>query len=308
MTGSGVTTASYRACAAIARREARNFYFAFLLLPRERRRAMCALYAFMRQTDDLADEEKGIGEKRRALEEWRRSLAFALGAGVEPATTSSFGERDEAGGLEARGRAILPAFVDAVATYGIPVEYLWDVIDGVSGDLEAVNFATFAELRRYCYRVASVVGMCCLHVWGYRSEGGEAERLADSCGVALQLTNILRDVREDAARGRVYLPTEDLEKFGVDRGELRAATVSDRLKALLAFEGARAQEFYRRGAPLVKMVSPVGRPVLRTIVGIYRALLDEIAARGYEVLAKRVRVPGWKKASIAFRSLAGSVE
>jgi phytoene synthase len=300
------TWASYRACERIARREARNFFLAFMLLPPDRRRAMCALYAFMRQTDDIADGEGELDDKRIALAEWKRLLETAV-ASVANRTGNSLGDHQARSRLPGRALEIMPALADAVRRYEIPVEYLREVIDGVSGDMGAVAFETFEELRAYCYRVASVVGISCMHIWGYRSEAGEAERLADACGVALQLTNILRDVREDAARGRVYLPIEDLVRYGVEPHELRAARPGERLRELLEFQGARAYEFYRRGAPLVRLVAPVGRPVLRTIVGVYRALLDEIASRGYDVFSKRVAVPGWKKASIAVWSLAENV-
>ncbi len=171
-------------------------------------------------------------------------------------------------------------------------------------DLEPRPFATFDDLYSYCYRVASAVGLSCVHIWGFRSDGGRAEALAEACGVALQLTNILRDVGEDAARGRVYLPQEDLERFGVRIEDLSAPRVGDRLRDLLAFEGRRAYDYYDQARPLAGLVAPVGRPVLGTIVGIYRALLDEIAGRGYEVLAGRVALPSRRKAGIALRSLA----
>lgn len=172
-------------------------------------------------------------------------------------------------------------------------------------DVEPRPFATFDELERYCYLVASAVGLCCLHVWGFRSEGGRAESLAEAYGIALQLTNILRDVGEDARNGRVYLPREDLDRFGVTRDDLAASQVSPPLRRLLGFEAQRCASFYERAAGLVPLVDPVGRPALRTIVNIYHALLDEIVRRDYEVLARRVRVPAWRKAWIAARALAG---
>src|SRR5262249_53854810 len=162
------------------------------------------------------------------------------------------------------------------------------------------------ELAGYCYHVASVVGLSCLHIWGYRSEGGKAERLAEGCGIALRLTNILRDVRDDAREGRIYLPREDLERFGVEPDELAAGgRPSDRVRALLAFEGQRAYQFYEDAPHLAPLIDPVGRPVLWTIVGIYRALLDEIARRDYHVLDGRVSLPPWRKFAIAIRALAG---
>ncbi|RUL86218.1 phytoene/squalene synthase family protein [Tautonia sociabilis] len=277
---------SYRFCHALSRREAKNFYYSFLLLPPRLRRSMCALYAFLRHTDDLADEPGTIEEKRTGLVRWRSDLDRALGG-------------------EAVSWPGLPALADAVGRHGIPPRFLHEVIDGVEMDLEPRPFGTFQELHGYCYRVASAVGLCCIHIWGYRSDGGKAEALAEACGVALQLTNILRDVREDALLGRVYLPMEDLDRFGVAPDELKAPVPSDRLRALLAFQGGRAYEFYGQASPLIRLVAPVGRPVLAAIVGIYRGLLDEIARRDYDVLASRVSLPAWRKAVITAGALAG---
>lgn len=277
--------ASYRFCGELSRREARNFYYSFLLLPPALRRSMCALYAFMRHTDDLADEPGSVDAQRLALDGWRGDLEETLSGRLK---TSWPG---------------FPALADTVERHGIPQRYLEEVIDGVAMDLEPRPFATFDDLYGYCYRVASAVGLCCIHIWGYESDGGRAEELAEACGVALQLTNILRDVREDARRGRIYLPQEDLERFGVRPEELSLDRPGDRVRALFEFEGRRAYNYYEKAAPLSGLVAPVGRPVLATIAGIYRALLDEIARRDYDVLAGRVSLPPWRKAAIAARSL-----
>lgn len=281
---------SYRFCAALSRREARNFFYAFLLLPAERRRSMCTLYAFLRRTDDLADGLGSPDQKARALASWRCALDSALGG-------------------DANAWPGFPALADTVARHAIPPQLLHAVIEGVSMDIQPRGFATFAELANYCYHVASVVGVCCLHIWGYRSNGGEAERLAEHCGYALQLTNILRDVRDDALAGRIYLPRDDLARFGVEPGALAAAGRPDaRVRELLAFEARRAYEFYEDARRLVPLVDPVGRPVLRTIVGIYRALLDEIARRDYNVLDERISLPSWRKIAIALRAIGGRME
>jgi len=248
---------------------------------------MCALYAFLRRTDDLADEPGSPPEKSRALAAWRGELEAALAG---------------------RGTAWpgLRALADTIAQHGIPADLLHEVIEGVSMDVQPRRFATFDDLAGYCHRVASVVGLCCLHIWGYRSEGGTAEQLAESCGIALQLTNIIRDVRDDARNGRVYLPDEDMAQFCVDPEELAAGgEPSDQARALLTYEGERAYRFYDHARPLAALVAPVGRPVLLTIVGIYRALLDEIARRDYNVLDGRVSVPPWRKTAIALCGLAG---
>lgn len=284
MSGDAATASSYEYCAGIARREARNFHQAFRLLPRDRGLAMCALYAFMRRTDDLADEPGGAPSKTAALEHWRESLDSALD-----------GHSSSWPGF--------PALADTVRRRGIPREHLHAVITGVSMDVCPREYADFRELAYYCYHVASVVGLCCIHIWGYESDGGRAERLAEGCGIALQLTNILRDVREDARNGRVYLPRDDMSRFGVVPGDLDADRTKPGVKELLAFEAHRAYRYYDQVHELVPLVGPVGRPVLLTITGIYRALLDAIAARDFEVLSARVTVPGWRKAAIALGSL-----
>jgi 15-cis-phytoene synthase len=278
--------ASYRFCGALSRREAKNFYYSFLLLPPQRRRSMCALYAFMRQTDDLADDPAPGRDRVVLLDRWRRDVHRALEAGVSGAWPG------------------LAALAATVERHAIPRQYLDDVIDGVAMDLHPQPFPTFDDLYGYCYRVASAVGLSCLHIWGYRSDGGRAESLAEACGIALQLTNILRDVREDAQKGRVYLPQEDLGRFGVAPEELSAQWPSDRVRALLAYQGERAYSYYEKARPLGVLVAPVGRPVLGTIVGIYRTLLDEIARRDYDVLTSRVALPPWRKVAIMLRSLS----
>jgi len=278
--------ASYRYCSDLSRREARNFYYSFRLLPADRRRSMCALYAFLRRTDDLADDTGTVGAKAEALRDWREGLDAALA-----------GRDGDWPGW--------PALADTVRRREIPARYLHEVIDGVEMDLEPRPFETFDDLAAYCYRVASVVGVSCLHIWGYQSDRGRAESLAEACGVALQLTNIIRDVREDAQNGRVYLPREDLRRFGVGPEDLAASRPSPRVRDLLAFEAARAREFYDRASPLVGLVEPVGRPVFLAITGIYRALLDEIVRRDLDVFSGRVSLPAWRKLAITLRSLRG---
>jgi 15-cis-phytoene synthase len=282
-----VLEASYRYCCGVARREAKNFYHAFLLLPPGRRRSMCALYAFLRRTDDLADEPGLAAAKTQALGAWRLELEAALA-----------GENSAWPGLL--------ALTDTVARHAIPVKLLHEVIDGVSRDIQPARFLTFADLTDYCYHVASVVGLCCLHIWGYRSEGGRAEKLAEDCGLALQLTNILRDIGADARNGRVYLPEDDLARYGVEPDELASALrPDDRLHSLLAFEAERAYGYYQAARQLVPLVAPIGRPVLLYIVGVYRSLLDEIVRRDYDVLSSRVSLSPWRKVAIGLLAVGG---
>ncbi len=285
MTPGHALKASYSHCARIARRQARNFYYAFLLLPAERRRSMNALYAFLRRTDDLADDAGSDSEKAQALHAWRTDLD-ALLAGRHVAWPGAL------------------ALADTVARHAIPPALLHQAIDGVLMDVTHRSFDTFHDLADYCHHVASVVGLSCLHIWGYRSEGGRAEALAEHDGLALQLTNILRDVGEDARAGRVYLPREDLERFGVLPAELaRPEPPDERIRALLEFQALRARDHYQQAEGLVPLVDPVGRPALRTIVGIYRALLDEIIRQDYDVRRARVALPATRKIAVAIKSL-----
>jgi phytoene synthase len=272
---------SYRYCEGVARREAGNFYPAFLLLPSAQRQAMCALYTFMRIADDLSDEPMPTGEKRQRLAEWRGGLRSALAGRCQHPSH--------------------PALAHTVEKYAIPSTYLEAVIDGVEMDLEPVAYLTFAELRNYCYHVASVVGLSCIHIWGF--EGQEALRYAEDAGIAFQLTNILRDLAEDAARGRVYLPREDLDRFGYDVIRLQHGMRDAAFRELMRFEVQRARAYYDSGWRLVPRLAPAGQAVYLMMARTYRGLLGEIEKRDYDVFRGRVRVPKWKKALFALMAL-----
>lgn len=264
---------SYQHCERVARSQAKNFYVTFLLLSRDQRRAMCAIYAFMRYCDDLSDDA-GIKDRAAAIAAWNRDLESTL-AGA-PANSP-----------------VWPAFADAVQRYKIPRQYFRDMIAGVSSDLQPRTIATFDDLYHYCYQVASVVGLTIIHIFGFTSP--DALKLAEKCGIAFQLTNILRDVREDAENGRVYWPSEDLARFGVAPVDLRGAALTPALKQMLAFEARRARSFYTESAPLIGMVHPGSRASLRALIGIYSRLLHKIVAADYDVLSRRVRVPTAEK-------------
>jgi 15-cis-phytoene synthase len=276
------TSESYTFCEGVARREAKNFYYSFLLLPKAERLAMCAMYAFMRYCDDLSDDEN-VADRAASIATWKSDLECALNG-------------------RAPENALWPAFMDTVTRYKIPHEYFFEMIEGVSSDLEPRRVQTFEELYDYCYHVASVVGLTIIHIFGF--EDPDALKLAEKCGIAFQLTNILRDVKEDAGKDRVYLPAEDLARFGVGAEELGAGTVSPKLRELLRFEAARARGYYKESAPLVAMIHRQSRASLRALIGIYSRLLDKIEARDYEVLEQRVRVPNWEKVWILARSRA----
>lgn len=281
---------SYGWCTQVARSQARNFYFSFLLLPLPQRRAMCAIYAFMRYCDDLSDDDAGgsasAGDRAAAIAEWRRDLDLAL-AGRTPE------------------HPLWPAFVHAVKKYRIPHYYFFEMIEGVSSDLEPRRIQTFDELYDYCYHVASVVGLTIVHIFGFDdTEAPSALALAEKCGIAFQLTNILRDVREDAEKGRMYLPAEDLERFGVSSPvpSGRGFEPAGNFVTLMEFEAKRARGYYRESAPLVDMIHPESRASLRALIGIYSRLLDRIVASNYDVLSRRVRVPTWEKLWILTKS------
>jgi phytoene synthase len=271
---------SYRYCREVARRRAKNFYYSFLLLPRAQRDAMCAVYAFMRYCDDLSDEP---GASRAAIDGWRRALDAAL--------AGRYGEHPA-----------WPAFHDTVRRYCIPHQYFYEMIEGVASDLEPRRVATFDELYRYCYQVASVVGLTTIHIFGF--ESAQAPGLAEKCGVAFQLTNILRDVREDAGRGRIYLPAEDLARFGLAERDVREPRPTPALAALLGFEIERARAYYAAARPLVGLVDRRSRPSLRALIAIYSRLLDRIERSGCEVFSRRIALPAVEKAWLVVRALA----
>jgi phytoene synthase len=273
--------ASYDYCRRVARTRAKNFYYSFVLLAPPQRNAMCAVYAFMRYCDDLSDEP---GANLAAIERWRAALGEAL-----------------AGRYDAH--PCWPAFHDTVQRYRIPHEYFGQMIDGVESDLSPRRFETFADLYGYCYRVASVVGLTTIHIFGF--EAAEALPLAEKCGVAFQLTNILRDIREDAENGRVYLPGEDLRRFGVSEKELTAGARDGRLIELLRFEASRARAYYDESAPLVRMVHRGSRPSLRALLSIYSRLLDRIAEKNYDVFSGRVALSGLEKSWLMLRAMVG---
>jgi phytoene synthase len=279
---------SYAICRAIAKREAKNFYYAFVALPEPRRNAICAIYAYMRKADDLADDESLPREERlRQLEAWRTEW-HAVSRGAE---TSD------------------PVFVatrDAVTRFRIPLSLLDELVSGTTMDLEHVatdrpdTYATFSDLYRYCYLVASVVGLVCIRIFGYSDPA--AEKLAEETGIAFQLTNILRDVAEDAARNRVYLPLEDLAACNVSLESLLKRppggppTANER--ALLAEIAARAEKYYESAKKLLPLIDRESRPALWVLVRIYHRLLIRIRRADYDVFSHRQSVPTFQKLEI----------
>jgi 15-cis-phytoene synthase len=297
------TEAAYAACRAIARTQAKNFYYAFVALPASKRDAICAVYAFMRQADDLSDDESlPIAQRRIALDAWVGDWHQALAG--NPTNDPVF-----------------VALLDAQRRFAIPSQLLDQLIEGTTTDLEPSSvsagrfaaYATFADLYRYCYLVASVVGLVCIRIFGYLDPG--AEKLAEETGIAFQLTNILRDVREDAQRGRLYLPLEDLERCGVTATSMTAISSGQQLtpeqRQVLAIQAERAGEFYKSADALLPLISPDSRAALWVLVTIYHRLLRHIEQRNFDVFSARIGVPAYEKLTILgcglFKTLAQGV-
>lgn len=285
---------AYAVCREIARREAKNFYYAFIALPTARRNAICAVYAFMRRADDLADDESlSREERRRHLDAWLADWQVASTG----APTSD------------------PVFIavrDATIRFSIPLSLLDELVAGVSMDLDRARtdapdtYRSFADLYRYCYLVASVVGLVCIRIFGYTDP--RAEKLAEETGIAFQLTNILRDVAEDAARNRVYLPLDDLAAHNVSLDALLdrppGAPPSANERALLLDIARRAENYYSSAEALMPLINPESRPALRVLVNIYHALLKRIERADYDVFSRRAAVSSRQKLTILVVGLA----
>ncbi len=285
---------AYAVCRGIARRSAKNFYYGFLVLPSDKRNAFCAVYAFMRHADDISDDPAvDVREKRQKLNEWLES-AKAVFTG------------------KSTDDPVLMAVADAQKSFKIPVDLFEKLVHGTSLDLEitstpeapALVCRTFEDLQKYCYYVASVVGLVCIHIFGY--EDPKAELLAEDCGLAFQLTNIIRDVKEDSGLGRIYLPDEDLQRFQLGPQQLSPArlgteTKPEQLKPVLEFEADRARRYYESAKWLMELIEPDSRAALWVLVEIYSRLLKKIAERNYDVLTERVRLTTWEKLAVLSR-------
>ena len=280
---------AYSVCRHIARSAARNFYYGFAVLPRPKRNSLSAVYAFMRRCDDIADDNTlTFYERRNKLAEWLDTVHRALaGYPIDD--------------------ALLLALADTQRRFQIPIGLLDQLAYGTAEDVEqepaaaeqtgilAPRYRTFEELRQYCYGVASVVGLVCIRIFGYRDPA--AEPLAEKCGLAFQLTNIIRDVKEDVAMGRLYFPEEDLAEFGLSAADF-AALDAGRIRPLLAKQADRAREGYRAGEELIPLVNEDSQPALWVLITIYRRLLEKIASRQYDVFSERVGLSVREKLTI----------
>jgi phytoene synthase len=287
---------AYAVCRGIARRSAKNFYYGFLVLPSEKRNAFCAVYAFMRKADDISDDPQGDEQqKRQKLSDW-----------LEAAKAVFSGKPTD--------DPVLMALADTQTRFKIPPELFEKLVYGTSLDLEipppsgtpALLCQTFEELQRYCYHVASIVGLVSIRIFGYQDT--KAEMLAEDCGLAFQLTNILRDVKEDAGLGRIYLPGEDLARFGIspDRlapQNLTGGAASQELKPVLEFEAQRAQRYYESARWLMELIDDDSRPALWVLVEIYSRLLKRIIERNYDVFTERIQLSVWEKLKVLSRGM-----
>jgi 15-cis-phytoene synthase len=290
---------AYAVCREIAKREAKNFYYAFRVLPRHKSDAMCAIYAFMRRADDLADDESiPLEQRRTAMAQWVQAWRAARN-GTPTAD------------------AVFLALNDAQRRFEIPDQLLEELVQGTTMDLQPQpvddngiqTFATFDDLYRYCYLVASVVGLVCIRVFGYTDP--RAEKLAEETGIAFQLTNILRDVKEDVERGRIYLPLDLMAQFQISEERIHAlaagAPMQPRERSLLGEVGNRAQNYYKSADRLLPMIDADSRAALWVLVTIYNGLLKKIDRSGYEVFSERISVATAKKLGILAQGAAKSL-
>lgn len=275
--------ASYKSAEHVARARARNFYYSFMVMPPHKRLAFCAVYAFMRYCDDISDGDSQIGSKREMLRQWRRKLDAVYAGDVQD-------------------NPILPAFQDAVNNFSIPAEYFHWIIDGAEMDLDSCRYETFQDLYRYCFNVASAVGLVCLQIFGFSEP--RAKEYAEQCGIAFQLTNILRDIKEDAAMGRIYLPAEDLWKFDYAPDDLKRGVMDERFRKLMSFEAARARDYYANARKLLPLVEDSSRPALWAMIEIYERILNKIVKQRFDVFHSSIHLPKIEKLSIALRALA----
>lgn len=285
MTPLTTLAADHDACAEVLRRSGSNFALPIRLLPEAKRRGTTALYAFCRCVDDIVDDCANPVEARQSLEQFEADLDAALAGG-------------------ASANPVIRAVVDTVRRFAVPVNYLHDIIDGCRMDLDRNSYDTFPELEEYCRRVASAVGLAAIHIWGFRS-AREALPAAHACGLAFQLTNILRDIPEDLARGRIYLPEEDFRACGCSPADLRSGRIGPGFEQLGSLNVARAADCYGQAARLDRLLSTDGRIVFRAMFGGYRSLFTAVQKAGKRIFKERVRpsrfrIMGSTVATLAF--------
>lgn len=274
-------------CRQITRRQARNFYYGLRLLPPEKRDAVFALYAYMRLVDDIADDDRALSseQRHRELESWRLQ------------THSVLSDPSNAGG----DHLLWPSFTEAVRKYSIPLLVFDEVIAGQRQDLDGISFDTFEQLHQYCYRVAGVVGLACIHIWGFTG-GEETQAMALDRGVAFQLTNILRDIREDSSRGRLYLPKSEMDGLYMTGHDLTNGQL-DRFAMFMRMQIERAESYYKKSAKLESRISADCRPTLVAMTAIYHGLLEKVSDAPQRVLQGRVSLSLPSKLLIGWRAM-----
>ncbi|MCH8107897.1 MAG: presqualene diphosphate synthase HpnD [Chloroflexi bacterium] len=276
---------AYEECRSITRREARNFYYAFLTLPAAQRRAIYVTYAFCRHCDDAVDAEGSNEEKLAMLVSLRSHLSECY-----------------------QGHAATPVFLalaDVAGRYEIPEEYFQEVLSGVQSDLVKDRYEDFEQLRAYCYQVASVVGLICLQIFGYKDSNAKAHAI--DLGLAMQLTNIARDVREDLEFGRIYLPQDEMARFGYTEEELQAGVVNDAFVNLMRFQAQRAKGYFRSGFQLLPYLSPRSRACPAVLGRLYTKILDRIESADYDVLSNRIGLSTTEKVRVTAQTWISSI-
>ncbi|HGY89884.1 MAG TPA: phytoene/squalene synthase family protein [Planctomycetes bacterium] len=289
MTTTLTLDASRRYCRDLTKKSATSFYYAFKTLPRKKRLAFEVVYAFMRLSDDISDDAAAGGD-HEDVRRWREILRVSLAGDTQV-------------------HPVMPALVDVMQRFSIPASWMEELIDGVEQDLTIKRFETMDDLRSYCHKVAGVVGLVSLRIFGIQNATPErwrkAEKLAEACGQAFQLTNILRDVKEDMGLDRIYLPAEVLRKFEVTEAMLKEGRMTPAFHALMAHMADLAEADYATSKPLLSMIERDARPCLQTMRGIYHRILEGVVDADYDVFSRRVRVPLGQKLGIAARAFLG---
>jgi len=293
--------ASYAECHRVARAAHSNFYPAFFLLPKAKRDGIVALYAFMRLIDDVSDQVANLAEKQRGLARWRAALDQAI-TGQLQVFDGNAAMESPAAALEGAAE-VLPALVDTIGRYNMPTRYLHDLISGAEMDLTIQAYPSFERLKEYCHRVAGTVGLTCTHIFGFHD--AKALELAEKLGLAFQLTNIIRDVREDCAIGRVYLPEEDLARYGVAKADFGRSEATLGVHELLRFEAERAWRLYEEGSKLLGLIEEDSRGTLWLLVHTYSALLARIESVDFAVFGERVRLSKAEKLKLIAKARFG---
>ena len=276
---------AYSHCQRVTKENARNFYYTFRPMPSDKRRAMYAVYAYCRLCDDIADGELPIEDKRLGFEEVRRNLRASEPSGEDA--------------------PMYRALHDAAVRFEIPYSYFEEILEGVEMDMVKSRFANFEELREYCYKVASVVGLVCIRIFGF--ENPKAKEYAVDMGLAMQLTNILRDVKEDAERGRIYIPQDEMSRFDYTEAELERGALNDEFRSLMAHQAERAQRYFESSRALFPLIAADARTCPRLMHATYSGILERIEQSGYDVFERRIGISAGAKLILLARLWAESL-